>query len=154
MNGNLTVFIEQGDECHGKVMCPGGTALLVGHHVDFVFRVAQHEHGLYEVLAYGGVEPCRAHNHVVAATLTNEAFAFCLCAAIHRLWVDGIIDFVRLVGIAAEDIVGGDVDKQGIAFQACISQHFGRKGVNQGGQLRLVFGFVDGGVGGAVDAGI
>ena len=36
--------------------------------------------------------------------------------------------------------------------QACFSQDFRREGIDQSGQLRLVLGLIDGGVGGAVDA--
>ena len=105
MHWVLPVLVEQSHKRYGEVVCPCRTSFLVGHHVDFVFGVAQHEHGLHEVLSHGRIEPCRAHNHVVTAALSDEALTFGLGAAIHRLRVDGVIHLVRFAGIAAEDIV-------------------------------------------------
>ena len=110
------------------------------------------EHGFGEVLAVGTVKPSGAEDEVLATDTANGLFAAEFRCAIHTGGRTLLIFAAgRVVGFGTEDVIGGDMYQPSVGRASGECEVFDGKVVDEVATLRIIFGGVDVGVGGAVD---
>ena len=132
----------------------GGTAELVAHHLHFGALAAQAQHGLHEVMAVQAEHPGRAHNEVPGHEAADGFLALSLGEAVDVLRAIGGGGLVGLVAIAAEHIVGGDIEQLGIHRQGGADKVQRAHAIHGSALLRLLLGAIHRGVGRAMDDGV
>ena len=61
-----------------EIGCVGGGNYLVDNHAQLLAFATEAYHGLYEVVAIGRVEPCRAYDYAVGGQCDERCFALAL----------------------------------------------------------------------------
>ena len=107
-------LLDQPDDGVRQVARPRRLSDLVGHDVEGVTVLGELQHRRDEVASVRSVEPCRAHDERVGVRGTNGPFSGRLGASVGRLRGLRVLDIVRFLGAAVEDVVGRDVDELGI----------------------------------------
>ena len=145
--------VENGADDICQVAGIGGCAHLVEHHIQA--RAIGHEakHGFHEVLTMDGVEPGRADDDAAAAAVENGLFAREFGATVGTQRAGGHVFGAGGVAIAAEYIVGGDMDEQSPLCLGGGGQVGGSGGIDEVGYFFIVLCGVHVGIGGAVHNG-
>jgi hypothetical protein len=97
------------DQTSREVQRPGGAAQLVVDDLDRLVLLGEPGHRLDEVAAGGAVQPRRADDEGICSGGQDRLLAGGFGAAVDRARRGSRSLVVRLVGVAGEHVVGGDV---------------------------------------------
>ena len=143
------------DDGVGQVLGIGGCAGLVEDNVELWACRREAEHGLDEVFAVFRVKPGRADDYVAASAFEDCLLAVQFGAAIGSGGFERLVFGTRCVAeIAAEDVVGRDVDQGDAIVGGSFCEIANRGGVDLLGDILLLFCAVYVGVGRTVDNGL
>ena len=123
---------------------------MVAHHTEPVAALAEGEHCLHKVFAKRRVEPRGAHNDAVGGILEELAFALQFCGSVGGARIRLIGFLVGTMCEAVEHIIGADVQHLSSEVACGTCQIGNSVDIELCAQHHVVFGAVNGSVGGAV----
>gem|GEM_PF-5749497 len=129
----------------------GGAALLVAHDFEIGAFEKVGDHGFGETRAVRTIEPACAENGGLVVFFDRVLLALELRFSVNANRVGGISFGVGGLGESVENKVGGDVDEFCAGFFGGKGEQSGGNSVEAHGGHGIAFGFIDGGVSGAVN---
>ena len=143
-------LLDDGHDGNSQVACIGGRSYLVEDDPQLVLFLSQSHHGLHEVVAEGGVEPCRADDDGFLAELLHAQFAGQLRRAVDTVGTRRVIFHIgRMLG-SVEHVVGGNLNNPSATLLYGSCQVGWGYGVERSTQLFVALGLVDSSIGGTV----
>ena len=143
-------LVDGSEDSHSQVTGVGRCAYLVEDHTQLRFLLAQADHGLHEVIAKGGIQPCRANDHGLLTELLNTQFTCQLRRAIDTVGTRGVGLHIRRMLSAVEDIVCRYLDDPAATFLDSGCQIGRRHRVQRRAEFLIVLRLIHCSIGGTV----
>ena len=134
----------------GELDGSGGRADLVVDDGEAVALARKAKHGEQEIVAMGTIDPAGAEDEEFAANAFHGLFARQLACAINIERIRRVRLDPRRGFAAVKNVIGGVVDKKGVAPEGFFGEDTWRLLVDGVGEIALGFGAIDRSVGGSV----